>query len=256
MAEGALLIAKEAHGDLEVADYLGALDDLARAAAGPVLRAREPADRVDALNRFIFVDQGFRGNREDYYDPANSYLNEVLDQRTGIPITLSIVYTEIGQRLGLPVFGVGFPGHFLVKYVGSDREILVDPFFGARLSTEQCEERLRTMYGPAARLDPSHLRPASPKEVLTRILRNLQNVYSQREDWVMTLACLERILLIVPNSPPELRDRGLTYYRLECFGPALADLERYLELATEQDQTAGSVRALIPALRRQVSQLN
>jgi regulator of sirC expression with transglutaminase-like and TPR domain len=216
----------------------------------------QPEERVDALNHFVFVEQGFRGNRDNYYDPANSYLNHVLDHRTGIPITLSVVYTEIGQRLGLPLFGVGFPGHFLVKYVGAEREILVDPFFGTRLSAEQCEDRLRTMYGPAARLEPSLLRPASPKEIVARILRNLKNVYAQREDWSRTLACLDRILLIEPGSPLELRDRGLTYYRLECFAPALADLQQYLESGPEEDQTTASVRALIPTLQRAVSQLN
>jgi regulator of sirC expression with transglutaminase-like and TPR domain len=134
-------------------------------------------------------------------------------------------------------------------------EILIDPFFGSRLSGEQCEERLRTMYGPTARLEPSLLRPASPKEILARILRNLKNVYAQQEDWYRTLACLDRVLLIEPDAPAELRDRGLTYYRLECFAPALADLERYLRQADE-DQTTASVRALIPTLQRAVSQMN
>jgi regulator of sirC expression with transglutaminase-like and TPR domain len=256
VAEAALLIAQEEYEGVEIGAYLNVLDDLARSAAQRVAQYNDPGEQVDALNHFVFVEQGFHGNRDDYYDPANSYLNHVLDRRTGIPITLSVVYTEIGQRIGLPLFGVGFPGHFLVKYVGADREILVDPFFGTRLSGEQCEERLRTMYGPTARLEPSLLRPASPKEILARILRNLKNVYAQREDWHRTLACLDRVLMIEPEAPADLRDRGLTYYRLECFGPALTDLEHFLELTTEEDQTTASVRALIPSLQRAVSQMN
>lgn len=256
LAHAALLIAKEEYAHLDVDAYLGVLDELARSAANRVVSLREPSEQIDALNRFFFVDQGFSGNRANYYDPANSYLNHVLDRRTGIPITLAVAYTEIGQRLGIPVFGVGFPGHFLVKYVGAHEDILVDPFFGNRLTTEQCEERLRTIYGPSARLDQTHLRPATPKEILLRILRNLKNVYVQREDWVRTLACLDRILMILPDEPEELRDRGLTYYRLECFAPALADIERYLDLTPRDDEGAAAVRSLLPELLRAVRQLN
>lgn len=256
LAEAALLIAKEEYVGLDVDAYLGLLDEFARAAATHVAGLTDPTQQIEALNRFLFIEQGFRGNRDNYYDPANSYLNQVLDSRTGIPITLALVYTEVGQRLGIPVFGVGFPGHFLVKHVGADEEILVDPFFGARLTAEQCEERLRTMYGPTARLEPTLLRPASPKEILLRILRNLKNVHLQREDWVRMLASLERILLIAPDEPGEVRDRGLTYYRLECFGPALADLERFLSLAAEDQDGLPFVRSLIPKLQRAVQQLN
>ena len=256
LAEAALLIAKEEYGGLDIDAYLGVLDELARSAANHVGGLKKPSEQIDAFNRFFFIQQGFRGNRDNYYDPANSYLNHVLDRRTGIPITLAVAYTEIGQRLGIPVFGVGFPGHFLVKHVGAVDEILVDPFFGTRLSQEQCEERLRTMYGPSARLEPSLLRPAAPKEILLRILRNLKSVYTQREDWIRTLACLERILLLIPDDPTELRDRGLTYHRLECFGPALADLERYLEVAPAEDPGLATVRSLIPPLQRAVRQLN
>jgi len=256
LAEAALLIAKEEQEGLDVDAYLGLLDEFARAAASHLAGCKVPAEQIDALNRFLFVEQGFKGNRDNYYDPANSYLNHVLDRRTGIPITLAVVYTEIGQRLGIPVFGVGFPGHFLVKHVGSDDEILVDPFFGSRLTPEQCEERLRTMYGRTVRLESNMLRPATPKEILVRILRNLKNVYLQREDWIRTLACLDRILLIAPDDPAELRDRGLTYHRLECFGPALVDLERYLALVPENEEGVAAVRALMPTLQRAVNQLN
>lgn len=241
---------------MDIDAYLGLLDEFARAAASRLSGMTTAEDQVEALNQFLFVDHGFNGNRVNYYDPANSYLNHVLDRRTGIPITLALVYTEVGQRLGIPVFGVAFPGHFLVKHVGGDEEILIDPFFGARLTTHQCEERLRAIYGPAARLEPELLRPAAPKEVLLRILRNLKNVYVQREDWIRTLACLERILLIYPDSPAELRDRGLTFYRLECFGPALRDLERYLEAAPAADSSAQVVRGLLPELARAVRQMS
>lgn len=256
LAEAALLIAQEDSAQVDIDAYLGLLDEFARAAAARLAGVRGAAEQVETLNQFVFVDHGFTGNRANYYDPANSYLNHVLDSRTGIPITLALVYTEIGQRLGIPVFGVAFPGHFLVKHVGGGDEILVDPFFGKRLTLPECEERLRTMYGRGARLEPGLLKPATPKEILLRMLRNLKNAYVQREDWVRTLACLDRILLIAPSSGAELRDRGLTYYRLECFAPALQDLETYLDSAPAEDETVPAVRALLPELTRAVRRMS
>ena len=255
VSEAALLIAKEEYPSLDVEAYLRRLDDLARDAAlrvGHIAAARE---RLEAFNRFFFDEQGFRGNHDDYYDPANSYLNDVLDLKRGIPITLSVVYAEIGQRIGLPVFGVGFPGHFLVKYVDVQEEILVDVFFGALLTPEECLERLRQIFGPAAELDPELLRPARSKEIIVRMLRNLKQVFTQRQDWTRALSCCERILLAAPDLPIELRDRGLIYLRLDCFSAALADLERFLQLAAD-DPAAEAVRSQLPALKRAVARLN
>jgi regulator of sirC expression with transglutaminase-like and TPR domain len=253
LAEAALLIAREEYPGLEVGAYLRRLDELA-AAARPAVHPDSPAaEQVAQLNRFMFVERGFAGNRDNYYDPRNSYLNEVLDRRTGIPISLSLVYSEVAQRLDLPVYGVSFPGHFLVKYAGTS-EIIVDPFFGVVITQQECWQRLYGIYGSKARLDPRMLRPASRRETLVRLLSNLKQIYVDTADFDRALACVDRILLLQPDEPRELRDRGILYQRLECYAAALRDFERYLRLAPD-DKAAALIREGLPDLRRQAAML-
>jgi regulator of sirC expression with transglutaminase-like and TPR domain len=254
VAEAALLIAKEEYPQLDVPAYLAQLDAMAESARTMVLVDTGETSRVARLNYFLFVRQGFRGNKDDYFDPRNSYLNEVLERRTGIPITLGIVYAEVGRRLGLPLFGVGFPGHFLVKHAG-DRELIIDPFTGGIIDAAECARRYREFFGPRARFDLRLLRPAANREILRRILANLKQIFVERQDWPRALSCLDRMLLLAPDAAPELRERGLLYYRLECFAAALQDLERYLRVAPSEDKD-NSVRGLVPALRRQVAHLH
>jgi regulator of sirC expression with transglutaminase-like and TPR domain len=253
VAEAALLIAREEYLSLDVGAYLRRLDALADEIRAEIRGATTAAARVVRLNHFLFVDRGFAGNKDNYYDARNSYLNEVIDRKTGIPITLSIVYCRVAQRLSLPVYGVSFPGHFLVKYAG-DPEIIIDPFFGTVITTEECAERLRGIYGPDARLERRLLRVATPREILVRMLSNLKQVYVEQQDALRALACVDRILLLTPDQPRELRDRGILYRRLECFVPALRDLERFLRLAPNDDG-ADAVRALMPDLHRQAAQM-
>jgi regulator of sirC expression with transglutaminase-like and TPR domain len=253
LAEAALLIAKEEYAALDISAYLRRLDDLAAAAGSDVRPSLAPAEQVAHLNHFLFVERGFAGNNDDYYDPRNSFLNDVLDRRTGIPISLSLVYSEVAQRLDLPVYGVSFPGHFLVKYIG-EAEIIIDPFFGTVIGTEECAQRLRGIYGEDAKLDRRLLRPASAREILVRVLSNLKQVYVQQSDFPRALSCVDRILLLAPDTPRELRDRGILYQRLECFAAALHDFERYLRLAPD-DAAAHLIRNLLPELQRQAAQL-
>jgi regulator of sirC expression with transglutaminase-like and TPR domain len=253
LAEAALLIAQEEYPSLEIDAYLRRLDELAVAAAGEVRPGLAPTEQIARLNHFLFVQCGFTGNSDDYYDPRNSFLNDVIDRRTGIPITLSVVYSEVAQRLDLPVYGVSFPGHFLVKYVG-DQEIIIDAFFGTVISTDECAQRLRGIYGDDAQLDQRLLRPATVHAILARMLSNLKQVYVQQSDFVRALACVDRILLLAPETPRELRDRGIIYQRLECFAAALQDFERYLRLAPDDD-AAQLIRDLLPELQRQAAQL-
>ncbi|HVO25191.1 MAG TPA: SirB1 family protein [Candidatus Margulisiibacteriota bacterium] len=253
LAEAALLIAQEEYPWLDVAAYLRRLDELAAAAGSELRQGLAPAERIARLNHFLFVECGFTGNSDDYYDARNSFLNDVLDRRTGIPISLSLVYSEVAQRLDLPVYGVSFPGHFLVKYVG-DEEIIIDPFFGTVISTDECAQRLRGIYGDEARFDRRLLRPATAREILVRMLSNLKQVYIQQSDFERALACVDRILLLAPDTPRELRDRGIIYQRLECFAAALQNFERYLRLAPD-DATAQVIRDLLPELQRQAAQL-
>ncbi len=255
LGEAALLIAAEAYPGLDVDVYVRRLDALADAARPCLQSERGDVARVAALNRFLFVEQGFAGNQDHYYDRRNSFLNEVLERRTGIPITLALVYTEVGRRLGLPVHGVGFPGHFLAKYAGGERDIIIDPFFGVVLTEEQCHERLRAVMGDAAELDAHHLRPAAPKEILVRMLSNLKQIYLEAKEFDGALSCCERNLLLAPDNLHELRDRGLLYQQLECHAAAAADLERYLALVPH-DEHADTLRAALIQLRRQAAQLH
>jgi len=254
LAEGALLIAAESYPDLDISEYLRRLDALAHEARAFVSAARSGSECVARLNHFLFVEKRFVGNQKRYYDSRNSFLNEVLDRHTGIPITLSLVYMEVARRLGLPVEGVGFPGHFLAKYVG-DEEIIIDAFFGEVLSEDDCQERLQSILGPETRFDRRYLRSARPKEILARMLGNLKHAHVNAEEFEAALSCSERILMLTPEAPQELRDRGLLYERLECYGPAVADLQRFLELAPG-DETAPVIRENLIEVRRLAAQIH
>lgn len=259
VALGALLVAGEAYPRLDIAASLAELDALAGAAAPALGLATNPLARMQALLRFL-ADQGFRGNRDDYYDPRNSFLNQVLERRTGIPLTLALVCTEIARRIDLPVYGVSFPSHFLVKYVGAgksaaDPEIVADPFSGVILSEEDVRERFKLAMGPATPFHARWLRAATPREILVRLLGNLKQIYVQRKEPEQALGCCDRILMLVPDAPLELRDRGLVYQELECFGAALGDLERFLALAP-QDPSADAIRDTLLELRAQAARVN
>jgi regulator of sirC expression with transglutaminase-like and TPR domain len=254
LAEAALLIAAEAYPGLDVARYVAALDKLAAEAEPAVRGAATDSERVRNLVQFLSVDRRFRGNQDDYYDRRNSFLNEVLERRTGIPITLAVVYIEVARRLGLVVLGVGFPGHFLTKHPGA-AELIIDPFFGQFLSMRDCEQRLRQVLGDEATLEPGHLRAATPKEMLVRILRNLKQIYLQDRELAPALACSERIVLVEPDQVHELRDRGLLYEQLECYAAARADLERFLAVAPN-DPSAEAVRERLIGISRHRSTLH
>ncbi|HVN87567.1 MAG TPA: tetratricopeptide repeat protein [Candidatus Binatia bacterium] len=254
LGEGALLIAAEAYPDLDIDAYLQRLDALAEEARQFLGSAASGAERISRLNQFLFVEKGFIGNQKRYYDRRNSFLNEVLDRHTGIPITLALVYMEVARRLDLPVHGVGFPGHFLAKYVG-DEEIIIDAFFGQVLTERDCRERLQSVLGPEAPFDRRYLRAATPREILARMLGNLKQVHIKAEEFEAALSCCDRILMLTPDNPQELRDRGLLYQRLECYAAALADLERFLKLAPN-DETADTIREDLITVRRQAAQIH
>lgn len=253
LAAAALWIAAEAYPGLDIERYLRMLDELAREAGASVL-ADAPAERVSELLRFLFSEQRFVGNTDDYYDPRNSMLNEVLDRRTGIPISLALLVVEVARRIGLELCGVSFPGHFLVR-TADEPPTLVDAFSGRILEREECEVLLRKALGKDASLEPEHLRAASAREVLVRMLANLKRIYLQREDLEAALACSDRLLMLLPDTPLELRDRGLIHAGLECFGPALVDLERFVELA-RSPEVERATRDTIDSLRVHVRQIH
>ncbi|MFN8643149.1 MAG: tetratricopeptide repeat protein [Candidatus Binatia bacterium] len=248
LAEVALLIAAESYPELDLDRYRATLDALADGARAHLDAADSDAGRVRALIHYLAREQRFVGNQDDYYDRRNSFLNEVLDRRTGIPITLAVVYIEVARRAGLVVDGIGFPGHFLAKLRG-ESEIVFDPYFAQLLSEEQCARRLQAVMGRETAFDRSYLRRATTREIVVRMLRNLKQIYLQAREYEPALACSDRILLVQPELPQELRDRGLLYQQLECFSAAQADLERFLALAPNDD-SADVVREKLIELRR------
>ncbi|TMB00008.1 MAG: tetratricopeptide repeat protein, partial [Deltaproteobacteria bacterium] len=235
LARAALAIARIAYPDLDPAPYLRQLDDLAAAVRPRLYPQASPEAAVTELAGYLFGECGFRGNQEEYYDPRNSYLNDVLERRTGIPITLSLVLIETGARLGLGIEGVGFPGHFLVRVAGSRGPLLLDPFYGGRpIGERELLARYRTFVGSdAPALAPDALATTGTPAILTRMLRNLLRAYLDQKDHEHALAAADLLLVLVPDSADEVRVRGLLYEHLECFGAALGDFRRYLELAPE-----------------------
>ena len=251
LAEAALLIAAEEYAQLHAGPYLRRLDLLAERVRDRLSDETAPLVLVQELSRVLFQDEGFRGNAEDYYDPRNSFLNDVLDRRLGIPITLSVVYLEVGWRLGLPLTGVNFPGHFLVRYEGEALGILVDPFQGGELRFESdAQALLDRVYGGSVRLQPEYLRPAGRKDILARILANLKGVYLNARDDARALAAVERLQLLRPAEPEELRDRGMILARLGRSREAREELERYLAHAPAAAD-ARKIQLLLEQLQRE-----
>lgn len=252
----ALLIAAEEYPAMEVETYLYRLDMMGAEAKAHMTPLADPAMRVMMLAQFLSEELGFRGNAENYYDARNSFLNEVIDRRTGIPITLSVVYLEIARRLGLPLFGVGLPGHFILKYVENGEEFFLDPFHRGQLLTEAgCREIVEQMYKGQLEFRSEFLAAVTRKQILTRMLQNLKVIYSREQDHSKTLSVIERILLIQPDSVAEIRDRGLVQLGLQRYAQSLADLEEYLRLAPHAPDAA-EIRERITQLRQKQARLN
>jgi regulator of sirC expression with transglutaminase-like and TPR domain len=252
LALAALLVAAEEYPQLSPELYLRRLDLLAERVrdrladetAGPVV--------LQELSRVLFVDEGFRGNVDAYYDPRNSFLNDVLDRRLGIPITLSIVYLEVGWRLGLPLEGVKFPGHFLIRYRGEALPVLIDPFQNGEIRFEdQAQDLLDRVYGGGSvPMRDEYLQAATRRDILLRLLLNLKGIYLNAHDDARALSVIDRILLVRPDAMEEIRDRGMLFARVGRHDEAIVDLERYLTHAPDAPD-ATRVRLLLAELGRQ-----
>ena len=253
LGRAALAIALAEYPTLDFSAYLGRISDLALEVAE---RAGADADAfrtIAALNFVLFARHGFRGNRDDYYDPKNSFLNEVIERKTGIPITLSVLYMEVAARVGLTVDGVGFPGHFMVQAHADGNEIVIDPFNSGDIKTEEdLAAMLQQIYGSKLGFRSEFLAPVTKKQILTRMLTNLKAIYAKANDMVNTLAALDRLLILDPASAADTRDRGVIYSRLECYGQAKDDFERYLQLAPDADDAAAIREQLVELAKRVV----
>ncbi|MFM0517171.1 SirB1 family protein [Caballeronia jiangsuensis] len=239
LTEAALSLAQDAYPDLDMQATLAEIDEL-------VVRARRrmPGDasvehKVDALNRYFFRELGFSSNLNDYYDPDNSHLNVVLRRRRGIPISLAVIYLEMAEQLGLPVRGVSFPGHFLLRVATPGQDLMLDPTTGQTLSEAQMVEMLEPYVQRVGESIGSALRvllqPATRREIVARMLRNLKGTYLQTERWQRLLAVQQRLVIALPNSIEEVRDRGFAYARLDYLRPALEDLQRYIEIRPDAE---------------------
>jgi regulator of sirC expression with transglutaminase-like and TPR domain len=256
LAEAALLIAHEEYPDLDVSGYLGRLDLMGAELRERLLEEPRPERAVMALNRYLFHEQGFRGNTSEYYDPRNSYLNDVLDRRVGIPITLSTVYIEVASRAGLEVEGVGLPGHFIVRVHTPVRGLLIDPFHcGAMLSERECQDRLDRIFAGKVKMEARHLARCGRKAMLERMLQNLKAIYVKQGDLARALRVVEQILKVDPDSPSEIRDRGTIYAALDCYALAAQDLEAYLA-RVPNDARGPELKAKVETLKKKAMLLN
>ncbi|PKB73210.1 MAG: hypothetical protein BZY75_03075 [SAR202 cluster bacterium Io17-Chloro-G7] len=231
LARAAFLIAQIEYPGLDIEHELSLLDSLAAGAAHRLGENRDTIYTLNTISEYLFDEVELQGNTDEYYDPRNSYLNQVLKRRLGIPITLSLVYLEVGKRLGIPLVGIGMPGHFLLRH-RDEKGLFVDPFNrGILLSEEECAERLTQVTQSPVDWDPEFLNPISNREYLTRILRNLKSIYLQQGNYERALSLIDRLVQIQPQLATELRDRGLVKHRLGFKQGAANDIAAYLKTA-------------------------
>jgi regulator of sirC expression with transglutaminase-like and TPR domain len=253
-----LEFAADAYPDVDVLACLAEIDRLGGLAKDRLMRRAGAGDlscRLAELSRLLYQDEGFRGNRDDYYDPRNSYLNEVLERRCGIPITLGIVYMAVAWRAGLPMQGFAMPGHFVVGCPTCRGPLFVDPFAeGEVLDRQACQERIEQLTGKPGVVEEEHFRAARPREIAVRVLRNLKTSYAMRNEWLAMVSVQKRLTLLVPDSAEERRDLGLVYLRNGRAQRALEILEDYVRrCGTDQAQ---EVKPYLRSARRMVAELN
>ncbi len=232
--------------DLDISKYIKKINEIGNSLSLKINEIKNPTYLISMLNEYLFDELGFRGAEEDYYDPGNSFLNVVFDKKTGIPITLSIIYAEVAKNIGLDLQIVGFPGHVIVKY---KNEIILDPFYRGRLLTiDNLEEILGRNFGDGVEFIPEYLNEATTEQLLTRLLRNLKNAYTQSYAYDKAMKCTDMILGMQPESPEEIRDKGILEERLLRYDKALPLLNKYLELQPEADD-ADFILELIKSVR-------
>jgi regulator of sirC expression with transglutaminase-like and TPR domain len=256
LAHGALLIAKAAYPDLNESFYLERLDRMASRVKLDMTANTESEDIITELNYILFEQEKFRGNRENYYDPDNSFLNRVLDRKTGIPITLSLIYIEVAGRLGLDVRGIGLPGHFITALYHAAGKIFIDPFNRGEIRTvDECLEIVRANRGTTVTSDLHRLQPIGRKELLARMLRNLKFIYARQDNDVMLFKTIHWILTLQPEAPAELSARAMLYEAMGNPSLAVKDWQRYIAIIGDHESVT-KIRARIDNLKKQPSRIH
>lgn len=250
LVRGALTIARTEYPELEIEEYAARVDRMAGSTAS-LSCGTDVQSTLTALNKVIFEQANLRGNREDYYDPRNSFLNDVLDRGLGIPITLSVIYMEVASRLGLQLSGVGMPGHFLLKHCAEDgQERLIDCFNrGDIVSRQDCQSRLDEIYSGEMKLRPEFLHTISRRQILTRMLNNLKTVYLSTRNFRKALPLADLILVIHPHSAEDLKQRALLRYSMGLQRLAGDDLDQYLKMSPSASD-AEEIRQMSLSIRR------
>ncbi len=250
LAEASLILACEEYPQLEISPYLDLLDNMAEMAAQKLLPADSPVETIRKINTVLFEIFEFRGATDDYYDPRNSFFNDVLDRRIGIPITLSTVYMEVSRRLNFPIVGVGMPGHFIVKYSDRSEEFFLDPFNrGEILTRDDCRNRIHERYGDAVEFSDRMLGRVTHRQILWRMLNNLKEIYLKAHAFDKGLAIVDMMLMVDPEELPQFRDRGLLRLQLRQFAGAARDLEHYVRHSPAADDRE-EIESHLKELRR------
>ena len=256
LARGALLIAQSEYPELDIEVSIRQLDEIADVVRARIQETMPPEQRVATLNQYLFKEIGFTGNSDNYYALGNNFLNVVLEKKTGIPITLAVVYIEVGRRAGLPLVGINFPSHFLVKYRLEHLEIFLDVFEGGRcLTDDMLQAKLEANFEEPVHLDPTMLAEATDKEILARILRNLTRTYTLLEQYDKAVTASERITWLLPNAIGDYRMLGYLYYKTHAYSQSIAAFETYLRLA-EIAPDIEEIEQNIQQLQRLLARLN
>ena len=257
LLRAALTFARVEDPDLDIEHYVHRVDELAARVAEKLQDPDDPPQIIAALNAVLFQEEMFLGNTVDYYSPRNSFLHDVLDRRLGIPITLALVYMEVARRVRFQLFGVGMPGHFLLKHYDVDgRAILIDAFErGSIITEEDCRQKLDSIYSGQLALQPEFLLPVTRRQMLTRMLNNLRSVYLTQRDFRRAVQIVDLILVIYPRSPEDMKQRAVLRYNLDDYRGALSDFDEYVKMSPDASD-AEEIRQTALSLRRSMAMMN
>jgi regulator of sirC expression with transglutaminase-like and TPR domain len=255
LAEAALYIASDEYPKIDITAYLTVLNQWSSSLKKE--SARKPAlSRIDLLNKLLFEKMQFSGNIDNYYDPKNSFLNDVIDSRRGIPISLSVIYLELAWALGLDATGIGFPGHFLVRINDQGKMVYVDAFYRGRvMSAADCVEFWNDISEGELEFQESFLSSMNKQQILIRMLRNLKSIYLEQKSYRKLIRVMDKLVVLNPRLPEEVRDRGIIYYQMQAYRLALKDFEGYLSTAPESDD-AEVIHQYIEVLREYSTHVN